>query len=114
METMRDFILGGLQNHCSVGGCDGAQAWAAAMAHKRSREELPHVQVRGGGWEALPLTRGQGRLPGGDTQRPRSSGYTGAAGPRGVIPHSRSGGVAVRRYPSSKVRSSGCTLLEQP
>ena len=25
-----------------------------------------------------------------------------------------SGRVAVRRYPSSKVRSSGCTLLEQP
>ena len=24
------------------------------------------------------------------------------------------GGVAVRRYPSSKVRSSGCTLLEEP
>ena len=26
----------------------------------------------------------------------------------------RSGRVAVRRYPSSKVRSNGCTLLEQP
>ena len=25
-----------------------------------------------------------------------------------------SGRVAVRRYPSSKVRSSGCALLEQP
>ena len=34
-----------------------------------------------------------------------------------IVPNlvvSRSGGVAVRRYPSSKVRSSGCTLLEQP
>ena len=29
-------------------------------------------------------------------------------------PHSRSGGAAVRRYPSTKVRSSGCALLEQP
>ena len=28
-------------------------------------------------------------------------------------PSPRSGGVAVRRYPSSKVRSSGCVLLEQ-
>ena len=28
--------------------------------------------------------------------------------------HSRSEGVAVRRYPSSKVRSSSCALLEQP
>ena len=30
------------------------------------------------------------------------------------IPHWRSGRVVVRRYPSSKVRSSGCALLEQP
>ena len=34
-------------------------------------------------------------------------------GPRGATPCSRSGGVAMRRYPSSKVRSSGCALLEQ-
>ena len=38
----------------------------------------------------------------------------GAGGPRGAIPHWRSGRVAVRRYPSSKVRSNGCALLEQP
>ena len=38
----------------------------------------------------------------------------GAGGPRGATPRSRSGGVSVWRYPSSKVRSSGCTLLEQP
>ena len=37
----------------------------------------------------------------------------GAGRPRGATPHSRSGGAAVRRYPLSKVRSSGCTLLEQ-
>ena len=43
----------------------------------------------------------------------RSGGYTGAGGQRGVIPRSMSGGAAVRRYRSSKVRSSGCTLLEQ-
>ena len=43
-----------------------------------------------------------------------SDGCAGAGGPRGTTPHSRSGGVAVRRYPLSKVRSSGCTLLEQP
>ena len=41
-------------------------------------------------------TRGQGRQP------------------RGATPRSRSGGAAVRRYHSYKVRSSGCTLLEQP
>ena len=40
-------------------------------------------------------------------------GCMGAGGPRGATPHSRSGGAAVRRYPLSKVRSSGCALLEQ-
>ena len=35
-------------------------------------------------------------------------------GPRGAIPRWRSGRAAVRRYPLSKVRSSGCALLEQP
>ena len=29
-------------------------------------------------------------------------------------PRSRSGGAALRRYSSSKVRSGGCALLEQP
>ena len=62
----------------------------AATAHKRGREELRQVQ----GAVAA-------RAPG-------------AGGPRGAIPRSMSGGAAVRRYPSSKVRSSGCTLLEQP
>ena len=48
------------------------------------------------------------------TPRPRSSSCAGAGGPRGSTSHSRSGGAAVRRYPSSKVRSRGCALLEQP
>ena len=38
----------------------------------------------------------------------------GSGGLRGATPLSRSAGAAVRRYPSSKVRSSGCALLEQP
>ena len=37
-----------------------------------------------------------------------------SGGLRGATPWSRSGGVAMRNYLSSKVRSSGCTLLEQP
>ena len=41
-----------------------------------------------------------------------SDGCAGAGRPRGA--HSRSGGAAIRRYPLSKVRSTGCTLLEQP
>ena len=68
---------------------------------RRGREELHHI-------------RGQGRWLGGATQHPRSSACAGEGGPRGATPHSRSGGAAMRRYPSSKVRSSGCALLEQP
>ena len=41
-------------------------------------------------------------------------GCVGAGGPRGATPCSRSGGATVRRYPSSKVRSNGGALLEQP
>ena len=54
------------------------------------------------------------RWPRGATLCPRSSICAGAGGLRGTTPHSRSGGTAVRRNSSSKVRSSGCALLEQP
>ena len=64
--------------------------------------------------EEPPHARGQGRQPRGATPRPRSGGCAGAGGPRGATLRSRSGGAAVRRYLSSKVRSSSCTLLEQP
>ena len=47
-------------------------------------------------------------------ERPRSGGCAGAGGPRGTTPHSRSGGAAVRKYPSSKLRGSSCALLEHP
>ena len=56
-------------------------------------------EVRGGGWKEQPHVQGAAAAPG---------------EPRGATPHPRSGGAAVRRYPSSKVRSSGCALLEQP
>ena len=74
----------------------------------------PSPEVRGSGQEELPRARGQGRWPRGATPRPRSCGCAVAGGPRGATPCSRSGGAAMRRYPSSKVRSSGCALLEQP
>ena len=45
---------------------------------------------------------------------PHTSCFTSAGGPTGATPFSRSGGAAVRRYHSSKVRNSGCALLEQP
>ena len=87
-----------------VPGCDSAGA---------AERCYPRSEVRGGGREELPDTRGQGRWPGEVTQLPRSSGCTGTGKPR-AIPRSGSEGVAVRRYPLSKVRSSGYTLLEQP
>ena len=59
-------------------------------------------------------TQGQGQRLRGATSHPRSGGCAGARGPRGAIPLWRSGRVAVRRYPSSKVRISCCALLEQP
>ena len=39
---------------------------------------------------------------------------TGAGEPRGAIPRWKSGRAAMRRYLSSKKRSSTCALLEQP
>ena len=94
------------------------------------REELPRVggqgrqpegdtphpkpKARGGGREEKPHARGQGQWLGGPTPGPRSRSCAGAGGPRGDIPCCRSGRTAVRRYPSSKVRSNGCILLQQP
>ena len=54
------------------------------------------------GQEELFRIRGQGRRLGAAAAYPRSGGCRGAGGPRGAIPRSRSGGAAVRRYPSSK------------
>ena len=97
-------------------GCDGAQArLRRATPHPSSGAEAGRMPCpRGSGQEELPHARGQGRQPRGATPSPRSSGCVGAGGPRGATPCSRSGGAAVRRYSSSKVRDSGCTLLEQP
>ena len=83
-------------------------------AHKHGGEELPHIG--GQGWRpggATPCPR-PGAQPRGANPHPRSGSYAGAGGPVGATTHSRSGGVAVRRYPPSKVRSSGCALLQQP
>ena len=53
--------------------------------------------------------QGQGRRPRGATPHPISSSCAGTRGLRGATPRSRSGGATL-----SKVRSSGCTLLDQP
>ena len=105
---------------------DSDQEHQAATAQERPRGATPHPrsgaeaetsyptpEVRGRGRDKLPHARGQGRQPRGAIPCPRSGGCAGIGGLRGATPHSRSGGAAVRRYPSSKVRSSGCALLEQ-
>ena len=92
-----------------------------------AKRSYPASEVRGGGREEIPSVRGQWQWLGGDTPRPSARGpgrwpggltprrgCAGAGGPRGAIPRWRSGRAAVRRYPSSKVRSIGCALLEQP
>ena len=99
-------------------GCNGAGAvvksYPMSEVRAAARRSYPMSEVRGGGWEELPHARGQGLRPGGATPPPRNGGCAGAGEPRGAIPRSRSEGAVVRRYPSSKVRSSGCALLEEP
>ena len=61
----------------------------------------------------MPEVRGGGR-----EEQPHVQGVVAAQAQEGLeeLLHgpSRSGGVVVRRYPSSKVRSRCCALLEQP
>ena len=90
----------------------GQRPWApgcnSAGAAKRS---YPTPEARGDGREKLPplpLAAAQRSYP---TSKKRL--LRGARGLRGATPRSKSEGAAVRRYPSSKVRSSGCALLEQ-
>ena len=83
---------------------DFTSGWAEACrlqptAQKRDREELPHA-------------RGQRLWPRGATPVQGAGGCVGTGGLRGATPRSRSGGPAMRRYPSSKVRSGSCALLE--
>ena len=84
-----------------------------ALAQERLRGATPCPRSEAAAERSYPTARGQGRRPGGATPHSRSGGCAGAGGPRGATPRSRSGGAAVRRYPSSKVRSSSCALLEQ-
>ena len=82
---------------------------SSSSTFSKTSLELPHIRGRGGGRVELPHVRGQVQLTRGATPRPRSGSFTGAGGLRRATPRSRSGKVT-----SSKVRSSGCILLEQP
>ena len=67
------------------------------------QEEIPHApkpEARGDGWEELPHAPMPKARGGGQEDQPHVQG--------------RSGRAAVSRYPSYKVRSNGCALLEQP
>ena len=86
-----------------VPGCEGTG----------TERRYPTFEARDGGWEELPYTWSQGRWPGGSNPPPMSCSCMDAGGPRGTILPSRSERAEVRRYPSPKVKSSGCTLLEQ-
>ena len=59
----------------------------------------------------MPEARG-----GGQEDQPHVQGAVAARAQEGLkdYPTLKVRRVAVRRYPSSKVRSSGCALLEQP
>ena len=89
-------------------------AWAAATAHKRSREELPP-------------SRGQGQWLGGATPRPRPWVVAERSYPMSKEWWLRGSRRAERSYSTfkvrrggseeislSKVRSSSCALLDQP
>ena len=77
-----------------VPGCNGTgtaeRNYLMSEARGNDQESYPKPEARGSSREEQPHR------------------------PRGDIPRSRSGWAVVRRYPSSKVRSSSCTLLEQP
>ena len=90
--------------------------WSVAMRSYSSPKvtgESARLRQRRSGAEELPHARGQGRRPRGATPHPRSRCCAGTEGLSGAAPRSRSGGAALRRYASSKVRSSGCALLEE-
>ena len=105
-----------LRDSITGDGTDNAEPWPrGATPRPRSAAATKSARLRRhrSGQEELPHIRNQGWRPRGASPHPRSSGCMGAGGPRGAIPRSRSGGAASRRYPSSKVRSSSCALLEQ-
>ena len=68
-------------------------------------------KARGGDLEEPPRARGQGRQLGGATQ-----GAVAAQAQEGLeeLSHVEGQERRLRRYPSSKVRSNGCALLERP
>ena len=91
---------------CLQGFVCALQASLADMRFDFKHDCAPPPILQG----LLHHVRGQGRQPRRATPPPRSSGCVDTGGLRGATPCSRAGEVAMRRYPSSKVKSSGCAL----
>ena len=76
------------------GSCRECQA-ATAQEQPRGATQPPRSGVAAG--RSYPPAQGQGQRTGRATPPARSGGCTGAGGPRGAIPRSRSGGAVVGR-----------------
>ena len=93
------------------------RSYPASEVRGCSREEIPYALLSqrpgaaGGRSYPTPRRPRPGVVAGRTNLTPEARG-----GGREDQPHvqGRSGRAAVRRYPSSKVRSNGCALLEQP
>ena len=77
------------------------------------KRSYPASEVRGGGWEELPHAPKLEARGSSQEGQHHTQGAVAVWAQEGLeeLSHGR---VVVRRYPSSKVRSSGCALLEQP
>ena len=77
-----------------------------------AKRSYPASKVWGGGKRSYPTSEVRGsvreEIPHAPSLRPGATG--GRSYPTPLSPRPR---AAVTRYPSSKVRSNGCTLLEQ-
>ena len=75
----------------------------------------PKPEARGDGREELPQAPRPEAKGGGQEEQPHVQGAVAARAQEGLEELSQGlGRAAVRTYPSSKVRSNGYTLLEQP
>ena len=96
-------------------GCDGAgtaeKSYPSPRSGAAAERSYPASEVRGGGQEELPHAPAP-EARGGGQENQSHQGAAVAQAHEGLEELSRR--TAVRRYPLSKVRSSGCTLLQQP
>ena len=118
------------------------RSYSASEVRGAAKRRYPASEVRGGDERSYPVSEvrdgGREEIPHAPSQRPGATGQRSYPTPQSPRPRAaagrsnrtteakgggredqphvqgRSGRAAVRRYPSSKVRSNGCALLEQP